>query len=88
MIEKASVGDDANDSLVLLPCNDNSVDGNMKELSNGDVVYDKVAEEGQPIRPGILCLYNINKYGALYMCCTARSHEWMKLNFQFLVKLW
>ena len=57
MIEKASVGDDANDSLVLLPCNDNSVDGNMKELSNGDVVYDKVAEEGQPIRPGKVYLF-------------------------------
>ena len=66
MIEKASVGDDANDSLVLLPCNDYSVDGNMKELSNGDVVYDKVAEEGQPIRPGIVHLYFILM--RLYVC--------------------
>ena len=71
MIEKASVGDDANDSLVLLPCNDNSVDGNMKELSNGDVVYDKVAEEGQPIRPGILCLYNINM--GLFTCAVQQD---------------
>ena len=52
MIEKASVGD-ANDSLVL---SSHSVDGDMKELTNSDVVYDTVAEEGQPIRPGIVYL--------------------------------